>query len=361
MTRTTTNNNVNISIALARFSARHLIRVSIVSSEEAFNGVGRHVEKCSSCGGVVNHKQYVKIEGMTGFAGEKHARYIGLKCFLPLTYHSNADYINVNFDGTDNTTNKRKPHVSVEFEIVSQKYGTGEHAVKKAFGIVPKRDENGDIIRVDNVTLYEIDYNANFDYAFMSVYVRLLFLGCSKTKRTNHIEKDCTVSAEGHVRFRSLQGLSKFLGNCTEDEMKCFRDIRCGAHMHVSCNYARRRWCGRSIFTPLFEKIHNMTSEDRIEFFGSDFRTFATDNIGGHGCCINYRTDPYMTIEIRLSRIQSAEQFVRCCKWWRGTIAVINDNGHKIDNGQWTMEKLSMKMLRQFDPDMIKRYYSKGC
>lgn len=362
MTTTTTNNtNVNTSIEVARQIVRHhYIKVSIVSASECMNGVGRHVVKCSSCGGQVRHKQYVKIEEMTGHAGKGHARYIGLECFLPLRYHTDNTWINVNFDGTDNTTRRRKPHVSVEFEIVSQKYGNGARAVRKAFGIVPLRDSNGNIMYDGDVQLYTIDDNADFDYAFMSVYVRLLFIGASKSKRTNHIEEDCTVSAEGHVRFRSLQGLSHFLLNCTDEEMKCFQDIRCGAHMHASCNYARERWCGRQIFGLLFEKIENMSHDERIDFFGSDFRSYACDEIGGHGCAINYRTR-HMTIELRLSRIISARQFVRVCKFWRGCIAIVNDNGHRINNGTMTTARMSEMIARQIDRDVIERYYELGC
>ena len=363
-TNTTNNQNVNNSIAMARTAMRHHIRVSIVSARDAMTGVGRHVCKCPSCGGIVPHKWYVKIEGMTGHAGDGHARYIGLECFLPIAYHNGTsirtddgtyyrDAVNVNYDGRDNRTRHRLPHVSVEFECVSKKHGTGARAVRKSFGIEYRYDDNGEKIPF-------INPDADFDFAFMSVYVRLLFIGYSKSKRTSHIEEDCTVSAEGHVRFRSLQGLSKFLSNCTDDELQCFDDVRCGAHMHASCDYARERWCGRQIFGLLFERIENMTPSERIAFFGSDFRGYASRDIGGHGCAINYRTS-HMTIEIRLTRIQSARQFVRVCKWWRGTIAVINDNGHRVNNGTMTTAKLAQKIAHEFDDDVIARKYELGC
>ncbi len=365
MNNNTTNNgnNVNVAIATARVSMRHHIRISIVSAQDAFSGVGRHVCKCPSCGGIVTHKWYVKIEGMTGHAGKGHARYIGLECFLPIAYHNGKDIhtddgifrnaVNVNLDGTNNTTKHRMPHVSVEFECVSRKHGTGLQAVLKSFGIKYRYDDNGQKIPY-------IDENADFDFAFMSVYVRLLFIGYSKSKRTSHIEQDCTVSAEGHVRFRSLQGLSKFLSNCTDDELKCFDDVRCGAHMHASCDFARERWCGRQIFGLLFERIQNMTTSERVAFFGSDFRGYASNDIGGHGCCINYRT-AHNTIEIRLTRIHSAHQFVRVCKFWRGCIACINDNGHKINRGIWSTERLARLIAHQLDNDVIATKYEKGC
>lgn len=362
-TTNTNNANVNYAIGAARVAMRHHIRITIVSASEVFSGVGRHVDKCPSCGGIVHHRQYVRIEGMTGHAAQGHARYIGIECFLPLVYHSGKnirvdghtyeDAVNVNYDGRDNTTKHRMPHVSVEFECVSRLYGTGRNAVMKAFGIRCRTNAEG-------FTEYFIDEDIEKDFAFMSVYVRLLFIGYSKSKRTSHIEEDCTVSAEGHVRFRSLQGLSKFLSNCTDEELKCFDDVRCGAHMHASCNYARARWCGRAIFGLLFEKIQNMTSAQRVAFFGSDFRGYASNDIGGHGCCINYRT-AHNTIEIRLTRIHNAHQFVRACKFWRGVVACINDNGHKIERGTWSTDRLARLIAHQLDDDVIASKYEKGC
>ena len=103
-----------------------------------------------------------------------------------------------------------------------------------------------------------------------------------------------------------------------------------------------------------------MTTNERVAFFGSDFRGYASNDIGGHGCAINYRT-AHMTIEIRLTRIHNARQFVRVCKWWRGTIAVINDNGHKVNNGTMSTARLAQKIAHEFDPDVIARKYELGC
>lgn len=370
MTRTINNATINGIIAAAAIAMRHPIRVSIVTAAEAMNNGstkrrGRAVTCCPSCGGQVPHKYYVKIEGMTGYASNGHARYIGLECFLPLRYHNGKSIrvdgvtyenaVNVNFDGKDNTTAHRMPHVSVEFECVSRKYGTGIDAVKNAFGIKYRYDDD-----LRDYVPY-VDENADFDYAFMSVYTRLLFIGYKKSNRTSHIEADCTVSAEGHVRFRSLQGLSKFLNNCTAEELACFDDVRCGAHMHASCNYARETWCGKAIFKQLFDKICAMPTEKRVAFFGSDFRGFASREIGGHGCCINYKTYPNETIEIRLTRIHNAHQFVRVCKFWRGCVACINDNGHKVKNGTWQAARLGALIAHQLDDDVIASKYEKGC
>lgn len=299
---------------------------------------------CATCG--QNHNEYVRIENCVGFADDGKARYIGMECFLPLNYHASEDgtfttrdgitrRISQNMDGTDNTTQHRLPHVSVEFEIVSQKYGTGVFAVRSAFGFD----------------------GSEIDYPFCSVYIRLLFLGYQKNKKSQHIESDCTVSAEGHCRFRSLQGLSRFLNYCTEEELQCFRDIRCGAHIHASCEYARRSWCGTKVFKPVLDGINALSQDERIKRFGSDFRGYATNTVGGHGCCINYRTS-HNTIEFRLSRIHDNEQFITCCKWWRGTIAVVNHFGALVDNGTMTTDALGKKCARQLNGWYTK--YAKG-
>lgn len=341
MTKTNnTTNNMNIN------ARREGFKVTIVSADSLRGNVGRHVCKCPSCNGFVNHSKWVKIESMRGFADNGHARYIGLECFLPLEYHTCENYVNVNKDGTQNTTTSRKPHVSVEFEIVSQKYGTGIFAVKSAFGF-----------DYPELSWQEKIERGYIDIDFCSVYLRLLFLGYQKNKRSNHIESDCTVSAEGHCWFKSLQGLSRFLNECTESELKCFRDVRCGAHIHASCEYAREAWCGVNVFKPVLKKIEELTPSERSRRFGSDFRGFASDNVGGHGCCINYRTR-HNTIEFRLSRIHDNTQFIQCCKWWRGTIAVVNNNGHKVNIGKWTPQKLGMKCAEEFEKWDTK--YAKG-
>lgn len=309
------NQSINEAIGRAKLVVRY------ITQHEAENGVGRHVCKCSTCG-KVHTEGYIRIDGMTGFASEGHGRVIGKKCFFPKAYGAD-DYdndCNTNFDGTDNTTQHRKPHVSVEFEIVSKLYGTGYNAVLRAFNMYPSEENE-------------------VDEAFCRVYVRLLFLGYQKAKRTNSIESDCTVSAEGHCRFRSLQGLQKFLAGCTSEELECFRDIRCGAHIHASCEFARRDWCGWKVFKPVLKRIEEMDASERAKIFGSDFRGYASDNVGGHGCCINYRTH-HMTIEFRLSRIHDTEQFLRVAKWWRAVIACVNGNGVLVDEGIMKPEEL---------------------
>ena len=322
------NKNVNYnSMSLANEAiGRARLEVRIVSDAEARHegARGRKVCKCPSCNNERPNSslsgKWVKIKGCVGLSDSKRARYIHYECFLPMDYHDDEDFINVNMDGTDNTTEHRKPHVSVEFEIVSKMYGTGSFAVKSAFGFD----------------------GSEVDEAFCRVYTRLLFIGYQSNKRSNHIESDCTVSAEGHVRFRSLQGLQKFLAGCTKEELECFRDVRCGAHIHASCIYAREPWCGRKIFQPVLQNIERMDADERARVFGSDFRGYASDNVGGHGCCINYRTR-HNTIEFRLSRIHDSQQFLRVAKWWRDVISTVNTYGAMVNDGTMSVEALGRK------------------
>ena len=104
---TTTNNNTTMATLNPMATSalrRYAFRVTIVDASEVFSGVGRHVKCCPSCGGVVTHRKWVKIEGMRGFADNGHARYIGYECFLPLEYHADDTFINVNKDGTNNNS-----------------------------------------------------------------------------------------------------------------------------------------------------------------------------------------------------------------------------------------------------------------
>lgn len=348
--------NRNRTLSQAMEVRAENMRITVVGIEEMKAAAGR-TGNCSTCG--LDHPQYVKIENCTGWSADGKARYIGLECFLPIDYEAGEDgdewydrrnqiyrRISQNMDGTDNTTAHRLPHVSVEFEIVSQKYGTGRQAVVSAFGF-----------DYPELTWEEKIERGIIDLPFCSVYVRLLFLAYHKEKKTANIEQDCTVSAEGHCRFRSLQGLSRFLNFCTEEELKCFRDIRCGAHIHASCDYARAAWCGTRLFNPTFHAIQALGADERLKRFGSDFRGYASESIGGHGCTINFRTS-HNTIEFRLSRIHDNEQFITCCKWWRGTIAIVNQFGALIDANEISIDKVARKMARQLSLWYTK--YAKG-
>lgn len=323
---------------------RTKISVSIVSTYQVTHGVGRHIKGvCTTCGQV--HDEWLRIEGMTGYADIGHACYIGYDsnnedkcCALPKRYHaSNNENIitNTNKVGVNNTTRHRKPEISIELEIYSSMYGRDRYATMKALGLVE---------------------GCLQDKAFTRVYLRLLHIGKKASGRTNSIEEDCTVTAEGHAWFRNLKSLQKFLAGCTIEELKCFFNDNCGAHMHVGSIYAKRRWCGRKVFEEVFKFIQSLSDEERITLFGSTFRGYASETIGGHGCCINYQTG-YNTIEFRLPRIYNTEQYIRVCKWFRALIACIDENGALVDEGIMSPERLGKKLGRI---DIRWNMFSKG-
>lgn len=292
--------------------------------ERANKGNGQEVN-CVICGGT--HSQYMQVIGLVGHADNNKARYIGIECLLPQEYHDeDGFYVEVeghsrfipfiqNKSGEDNTTTLRKPHCTVELEIYSKKYGSGGLACRKALGLVE-------------------GYEA--DEVYRGVYIRIMLIGYNKCGHGQHISLDCTVTSEGHAWFKSLQGLRKFLDHCTEEELECFRNVKCGAHIHASATRTPEAW----MFAKLLNKIEAVGSEKRIELFGSDFRGYATDNVGGHGCTINVYTG-YSTCEMRLTRIHNADQFLQICKFWRACVATMNENyfARTVDN----------KIARQFD------------
>lgn len=318
------------------------MRITIVSRKEAQRNANRGngcEVTCCICGGV--HSMYMQVIGLTGHADNNKARYIGTECATSQEYHDNDGfYVTVgnserfvpfiqNKSGEDNTTTLRKPHCTVELEIYSKVYGSGGRACKRALGLQGIYvDENGNI-------QHDSTY-CEPDEVYRSVYIRIMMIGYNKCGHGQHISLDCTVTAEGHAWFKSLQGLRKFLDHCTEEELECFRNERCGAHIHASTTRSPEAW----MFEKLLNKIEAVGSDKRIELFGSDFRSYATDNIGGHGCTINVYTG-YDTCEMRLTRIDNADQFLQICKFWRACVATMNDNFY--------MRTVNNKIARQFD------------
>lgn len=309
-----------------KYGILHGMSIEKVTKEEADTNA-RSVEcvKCAVCGQA--HNEYMRIYGLLGHAEASKGVMVGLECYAPWAYHTTRSKVafvgdeavtyttKQNKSGTNNTTTLRKPNCTVELEGYSSMYGQGEEACKKAIGLI----EGCDI-----------------DPVFCSVYIRAMFVGSKKSGHGQTIALDCTVTMEGHLWFKSFQGLRKFLDNCTEEELQCFRSVRCGAHIHAGTEHSPQTW----MFTKLLRKIEEVGTEKRIELFGSDFRGYATDEVGGHGCTINIHTG-YNTCEMRLTRIQNPDQFLQIAKFWRACVAVMNENYYSrtVDN----------KIARQFD------------
>lgn len=328
------------------------MKCTIVSRKEAEaranKGNGQGV-KCAVCGG--NHSMYMQVLGMTGHAADDKARYIGADCLMAQEYHdASGFYVTVaegrrfvpfiqNKSGTDNTTDLRKPNCTVELEIYSSVYGAGGRACKRALGL------QGVYVDGDGNIQHDSTY-CEPDEVYLSVYIRIMLIGYNKNGHGQHVSLDCTVTAEGHAWFKSFQGLRKFLDNCTAEELECFRNIRCGAHIHASTTHAPQSW----MFDKLLHRIASASVEERIRLFGSDFRGYATESVGGHGCTINVHTG-YDTCEMRLTRIQNPDQFLQICKFWRACVATMNLNYYTrtVDN----------KIARQYD-NLLNGSFSKG-
>ena len=322
-----------------KYGILHNMSIEKVTKEEA-DANARSVEcvKCAVCGQY--HNEYVRIYGLLGYAEATKGVLVGLECYAPWAYHTTrtkSAYVGndtelttyttrQNKSGTNNTTKHRKPECTVELEGYSTMYGKGETACKKAIGLIDGYD---------------------VDPVFCSVYIRAMFVGSKKSGHGQTIALDCTVTMEGHLWFKSFQGLRKFLDNCTEEELQCFRSVKCGAHIHASTTNDPKAW----MFAKLLKKIEDVGIEKRIELFGSDFRGYATDYVGGHGCSINVHTD-YNTCEMRLTRIQNPDQFLKICKFWRACVACMNENYYSptVDN----------KIARQFDILMYGTKFDKG-
>lgn len=179
-----------------------------------------------------------------------------------------------------------------------------------------------------------------------------------RTSLTNYAysrqEKDATVCAEFPTgAFIGINSLSKLLDSFEKyGILEALTDnSACGAHIHAGCvcvEYVRQNY--KDIFKPLADCIANMSVNDKIRFFGSDFRTWATHpdwyNPQNHTNCFN--TQHQHTLEFRLPRCVSAKQYLQCCKAWRAVVCEINLN-YRTESPAEIGKKL---------PEIFKKYYN---
>lgn len=268
---------------------------------------------CRCCRGTINGHA-VSIEGMPGWSETGKKVYLHRDCFYPVCYHGSR---RENITGTQNHTWIRYGDISCEFEMYS---------------------EIGDD---------DFEYAILNDSAFAKVYTTSLSLGSSKSGNFQQSEHDCTVTAETPLRNMDLYAVSAWLRNMSDDEIAIFNHYNCGAHIHVGCNH----YGNDKMYEPFVERLREMSTSDREFWFGSDFRDYADDFVsrGGHDGCVNVRPSTGCTIEFRLPRIASAEQYVQVCKFWRAVVQVGNKWYHKVDSGLWSPYRLGDKMVGQFD------------
>lgn len=167
-------------------------------------------------------------------------------------------------------------------------------------------------------------------------------------------EEDCTVNAEFPTgAFIGINSLSKLLDSFEKyGVLEALTDNKsCGAHIHAGCTcveYVREDY--EAIFKPLADHISNMSANDKIKYFGSDFRTWATYptwyNPQSH--CNMFNTQHQHTLEFRLPRCISSKQFIQCCKAWRAVVCEIN----------LFYETESPTKIGRRLPEIFKKYYN---
>ena len=167
-------------------------------------------------------------------------------------------------------------------------------------------------------------------------------------------EEDATVSGEFPTgAFIGINSLSKLLDSFERYGIleTLTANERCGAHIHAGCicvEYVRENY--EALFKPLADYINNLQSADKIKYFGSDFRVWATypdwNEPEKHQNIFNVQHQH--TLEFRLPRCTNSKQFLQCCKAWRAVVCEIN-LFHKKESA----EKIGKRL-----PEVFMKYYN---
>lgn len=269
---------------------------------------------CKGCGEIITSEMCYEVDGLKGYAVDGKCLHFCIPCTRRKEYHESDRRENIT--GTLNYTWIRKGDFSLEIETMSMYYSQWEDALLN-------------------------------DKDFAEVYFTLLMLGYQKSGKSQQCEYDCTNLGEHHARGKDAYSVSKWFYNRTEAQMDCMRDDRCGCHMHVNCNYRFSDDVWFKIFNPVFQCMKfGGDAEKMIEYWGRTFTTYAQENKGYHGDAINWHTG-YNTIEFRLPHVRTAEQIIRCLKFWRACVDVVNKWGYKVEANENKAAWLGDKIVRE--------------
>lgn len=318
-----------------------------VNAKKIFSQRGRHPQECwCGCG------QSLDIDGdiiqihANGFGSG--CIYAHEPCVMPTLY---GDEERENIAGTPNVTIEKKPRTSVEVEMFND-------IINRAGGQRERQHKAMDIL-------------CSGDYPELTdLYVSILLFGCKHSDSPlQDIGLDSSTALEGHFSEVSIEASSKVFHNLTSTQVEILANDNNGHHIHcdtINASYEIKKTC----FEYVLKAIQLMPLWERLDKFGSDFRFFATTEVGKKHTYRNRRTGEEIhhypwdnpnewdaiypaiclhshTTEFRLSRFKNADQMINCMKWWRGTVQLFNDNYLLVENGSKSIEWLGRRLARE--------------
>jgi hypothetical protein len=98
---------------------------------------------------------------------------------------------------------------------------------------------------------------------------------------------------------------------------------RCGTHLHVACMHKERLCAIQSeVFSPLLDHMLRHP-EQTIQFWGRFFSNYATAPNVNRYHCFNLESR-YPTLEFRLPRFRTAQQYLRIVQYCRAVVALLD-------------------------------------
>ena len=299
-------------------------------SEENTKARNTDTITCCNCGEIIPEKDNdnndvfcYRVDGMPGYSEDGKAVHFCINCTRPVMYHGNR---RENRTGTDNYTWIRKGDFSLEIEACSVKY--------------------------PNLWGRDFEYVLLNDMDYATIHFTACMCGKSASGKGQQAESDCTVVTENHMRGRDAKSAAAWFRNRSEAQLDCLRNDRCGCHMHVNCNYHFSDDIWFKIWNPVFQCMKfkdengNPNEAKMIEYWGRTFTTYAMMEKGFHGDAINWHTG-HNTVEFRLPHVRTADQIIRCLKFWRACVDVVNRVGHKVEANPNKADWLGQKIVRE--------------